>query len=214
MFLATNVLIVITHPQYIENEVEQLSLLFKSNLQTLHLRKPNWKKADYEALLKSIAPAHKKKLMLHQYHELALKYNVKGLHLKEEHRHKLSMSEIKALKKDLMKKSMLLSSSFHATEEIKPYDGLFDFVFFSPVFESISKPGYLPSSEFRLQSSELKATKVIALGGIQESNISLTKEMGFDGGAMLGAIWQDPHQALSRFEAIKKAYETAFHTFI
>lgn len=203
-------LIVISSPEYQENEIEQIELLFDQGLETFHLRKPNLTKERFEFFLKSISPEHKKKVVLNQYHELALKYNVKGLHLKEDHRNGLSKQEIKEVRKNLQKRNTLLSSSFHKLEDIEQCDGLFDYVFLSPVFESISKPGYASGSELRVQGSEVRKTKIIALGGVKEDTIQKAKDLGYDGVAVLGAIWQEPSQSLSRFETIKSEYQASF----
>ena len=202
-------LIVLSDPNKINNEQQLSSQIFKSGLQTFHLRKPDYTKEDYEELLKAISPENKKKVVLHQYHELATKYNVKGLHLKEENRKKLSLDKLKDLKKEMKNKNLTLSSSFHSVEEMIKYDGLFDYVFLSPVFESISKPGYVAGCELRVLG-KMNKTKVIALGGIQASNILKAKEYGFDGVAVLGAIWQNPDQAIQQFEEIQKQYSSLF----
>jgi len=178
-------------------------------LETLHLRKPEMTKLEYEELLKAIPSEHKRKVMLHQHHDLAAKYNVKGLHLKEESRHKLSLQEVKELKRDLSRKNMLFSSSFHEMNEMGTYDGLFDYVFLSPVFESISKSEYRANPLLK-EVVKMKGTKVIALGGIQAENIVLTKAYGFDGVAVLGAIWQDPTHSLPRFKEIQFQHAQQF----
>ena len=203
-------LIVISPEEIIVNEGEIINQLLSNGLELYHLRKPISVKLEYEEFIKTIPSKNKRSIVLHQHHELALRYNVKGLHLKENHRNSLSKQEIKDLKKNLQNRNMILSSSFHSLEEIKTYDGLFDYVFLSPVFESISKPGYVSGSKFRVQGSEVRKTKIIALGGIQESTVAKAKDLGFDGIAVLGAIWQEPSQAFSRFEAIKREYEASF----
>ena len=114
-------LIVLSHPEKRKNESQILGTLFENGLETLHLRKPSWSKQEYEALLKSIAPEHKRKVVLHHYHELALTYNVKGLHVREESRLHLPITELKSLKKELKRKNLSFSSSFHATENLSDY---------------------------------------------------------------------------------------------
>lgn len=203
-------LIVITSEKNRENEIEELNSLFELGLETLHLRKPASTKDELESLLKGIAPAHKRKVVLHQHHELAGKYNIKGLHLREENRNSLSTEELKKLKADLRKKNMTISSSFHAVDKMKQYDGMFDYVFLSPVFDSISKEGYTSLLECRVREVAFIKTKIIALGGIKEATIDTAKEYGFDGVAVLGALWQDEVLSLSTFEAIKKQYLRSF----
>ena len=197
-------LIVISSPDKIPNESELINQLFAQGLEILHLRKPRWNKPDFEALLKSINPEHKRKVVLHQFHELASKYNVKGLHLREENRKQLTVSELKELSKELRCKNLTFSSSFHSKEEIMLNGNVFDYVFLSPVFDSISKPDYV-GSKFNVQGLKSE-TKVISLGGIDAGNIHKTKELGFDGVAVLGAVWGRSEMALQNFSEIRMQF--------
>ena len=199
-------LIVITSPEKVANESELINQLFAQGLETLHLRKPSWIRPDFEALLKSINPEYKRKVVLHQFHELASKYNVKGLHLREENRKQLSSSELKELSKELRRKNLTFSSSFHSKEEIILNGNVFDYVFLSPVFDSISKPDYF-GSKFSVQGLKFE-TKVIALGGINANNIGKTKELGFDGVAVLGAVWGEWEKVLQNFSEISMQFIT------
>ena len=70
-----------------------------------------------------------------------------------------------------------------------------DYLFLSPIFDSISKRGYL--SQFSIESLQNAAEeglidgKVFALGGVTQAKLPLLHELGFGGAAMLGAAWQD-----------------------
>jgi thiamine-phosphate pyrophosphorylase len=206
-------LIVITSPEKLANESELINQLFDHGLEILHLRKPSCTKPDFETLLKSINLEHKRKVVLHQFHELASKYNVKGLHLREVSRKQLSISELKELSKELKRKNLTFSSSFHSKEDIIVSGNVFDYVFLSPVFDSISKPDYV-GLKFKVQSLKCE-TKIIALGGIDTSNIYDTKELGFEGAAVLGAVWGESEKALETFINIKKAFiNLSNHKFI
>ena len=79
----------------------------------------------------------------------------------------------------------------------------FDYAFFGPVFSSISKINYISVIEDDLNLSLNKtSTKIIAIGGINEENIKNVFDMGFDGAAVLGAIWQKPKEAVNNFKNI------------
>lgn len=101
-----------------------------------------------------------------------------------------------------------ISTSIHSLAEL-PFNREPDYVFFSPVFSSISKPGYgpvKPVEEFitsiRMQKEKHPWLRLIALGGINAANIVRVRDAGFDGAAMLGSIWQAP-DPLKAFAAIK-----------
>ena len=207
--LPFDMLIVITSPDKIDNEGELLNQLFVEGLECLHLRKPSWTKQEYESLLKSINSEYKRRVVLHQHHEFASKYNIKGLHLREENRLQISLTELEELKKQLKRNNLTISSSFHSQEEIEKYENVFDYVFLSPVFDSISKQGYLRNDEFGVVNDEWKSkikSKIIALGGIDASNIHKTKELGFDGSAVLGAIWQESRLVIENYKNLHKLF--------
>jgi thiamine-phosphate pyrophosphorylase len=202
-------LVLITSAYHVNDEINWLNQLFEMGLEIVHLRKPEMRKQEYEALLKAIPFAHKRKVMLHQHHELAGKYHVKGLHLREENRKELSIQEIKELKSGLDRKNMILSSSFHTMEEMVAFDGLFHYAFLSPIFQSISKPDYI-GNPLLGQAVKMNKTKIIALGGIKAETIPLAKTYGFDGIAVLGAIWENPSDSLKQFKEIQSQYSQLF----
>jgi thiamine-phosphate pyrophosphorylase len=97
-----------------------------------------------------------------------------------------------------------LSTSIHDIPSL-PRVEHFNYVFYSPVFNSISKPGYNSKvSEDLILDKAGYETKVIALGGVQVSNLPRIKRMGFDGAAVLGTLWNEPHRAVERFNQLKE----------
>jgi thiamine-phosphate pyrophosphorylase len=83
------------------------------------------------------------------------------------------------------------------------------YVWLSPIYESVSKPGYTPKwsidqlSEvlFTLRK-QLPQTKIIALGGVGIEQLSEVQRIGFDGAAVLGKLWQskNPESYLKQLE--------------
>ena len=88
-----------------------------------------------------------------------------------------------------------LSASCHSIEEVAERKLKCDYVFMSPIFDSISKQGY--KSAFSQTDIENAAKSgviddsVIALGGISWDRIPLVEAMGFGGAALLGDVWKD-----------------------
>ena len=86
-----------------------------------------------------------------------------------------------------------ISHSCHSLEEVKEMKRKCDYVFLSPVFDSISKmnynANYTPEEIKKAHKAGIIDKKVIALGGIDEDNIKQVKNYGFGGAAILGALW-------------------------
>ena len=82
--------------------------------------------------------------------------------------------------------------SCHSFEGIDAVEGKEEYCFLSPVFDSISKEGYKAKFDKEELKEFLKTErqlKVIGLGGVTEENYSELLELGFDGGAFLGSVW-------------------------
>ena len=72
------------------------------------------------------------------------------------------------------------------------YKNDYDYVFLSPIFDSISKAGYKSSfTEEMLKDASSKGIidkKVVALGGVTLDMIPYLKELNFGGAAMMGGV--------------------------
>lgn len=177
-------LFVISNPKPVANEASLINRLFDEGLPVIHLRKPESSLKEVSALLNGIHPLHYPKIALHQHHSLAGDFGISRLHYTEAARKALSAETL--LKQ---KTRHLLSTSVHSLADYQGLSEHFDYAFLSPVFNSISKPGY-PAQAFELKISDKKpSTRLIALGGIDESNCLKAYEMGYDGIAVLGAVW-------------------------
>lgn len=89
-----------------------------------------------------------------------------------------------------------ISRSCHSIEELQDLDPRLDYVFLSPIFDSVSKPGYLSafSTEILNEATAkgLINERVIALGGVTSRQLPEIERLGFGGAAMLGAAWPKP----------------------
>lgn len=105
-----------------------------------------------------------------------------------------------------------ITTGYHTISSLKSNDYLFEYVFLSPVFDSISKIGYRSTfnEDSLKQAVHASACKVIALGGIDEGKIEKAAQLGFDGVALLGAIWSaaDP---VDKFQVIQKLCSASDH---
>ena len=81
----------------------------------------------------------------------------------------------------------------------------------SPIYDSISKEGYLQHAAFSDRGTladGISASRhpVLALGGVTPDKFSELAEWGFSGAALLGAVWQadDP---VAAFQAAQEKAE-------
>lgn len=173
-------------PFFDNQELSLLPLFFEQGLDTYHLRKPTFSSTEMENYLKEIPHQYHQNIILHSHHCLVEKYQLKGCHFTENNR--------KNMPTDFLKKpKYLYSTGFHTIEEALKHFFEWDYIFLSPIFNSISKNDYKSSftlEQLKEEGKQLFEKKmVIALGGIQKKHISLLKEIGFEGFAMIGTIW-------------------------
>jgi thiamine-phosphate pyrophosphorylase len=181
-------LVLLTHPEIFPGEADLLNrMLAEHSGLTVHLRKPRWNRVQTAQLLSAIGAIFHKQIVLHRHHELLEHYTLKGLHVTAEDRKRLPLSPA------------AISTSFHSLEEALHAGDSFRHFFCSPVFQSISKPGYTGTENWDIsgQPEKLRA-KAVALGGIDSTTIQQARLKGFRHFAVLGAVWQsgDPEMAL------------------
>ncbi|WP_339703046.1 thiamine phosphate synthase [Algoriphagus aquimarinus] len=193
-------LIVISSPDQVNDEAKIINKLFKSGLEYLHVRKPADTEEQVRKLIAGIDTDYYPRLSLHQHHCLAEEFGIKRLHYTENERGKLKNNTLEGL----INNGFILSTSVHDLSLLASLNE-YHYVFFGPVYNSISKQGYksvLPP-EFKL--STMKALPlVIGIGGIEAKNIDRIKTMNFDGAAILGSIWKNTEQAVENFKIIQE----------
>ncbi len=195
---------VITNPVSIPNEHLLINQLFDEGLEVLHLRKPDQVVNEIEDLLKQIAPKYYSKIALHQHHYLIERYSLKRIHYVEDRRSKTDETAFKEQRDE----GITLSTSIHQINEYYDLSDCFDYCFFGPVFNSISKQGYpsVISNDFKLTMN--RNVKIIALGGIDVNKIEEVRNLGFSGIALLGALWHAKNP-VEQFKRIQQQWKKA-----
>jgi thiamine-phosphate pyrophosphorylase len=196
--------------------------LFGQGLKIFHLRKPGYTIDEMQNFLKAVQPRYLRRIMIHSNYELIGKYNLGGIHLSGDYLKKVSESTLKGIYSIARKKNLKVSTSIHRLEELNNLSFNYDYVFLSPVFDSISKPGYLGTLSHQEISESLKhkkiKTEVIGLGGIDQTTLGKAMEMNFDGVALLGALWKEFSKSgtvfstIEIFNLIKEKCQTAEQT--
>ncbi len=195
-------LIIISTEKFFEQETETVCSLFESGLLCFHLRKPQSEKEELQDFLKKIPQKFHNRIVLHEHFSLLDEFNLKGIHLNRRNPIPYEKSGIS------------ISKSCHTIKEIQAEISAFDYVFLSPVFDSISKNGYKKAFSdvelIKAKRENIINEKVIALGGITPATIAKVKSYGFGGIAILGGIWGDfeitgdRNTLLQRLEIYKK----------
>ncbi|MET6999336.1 thiamine phosphate synthase [Chitinophaga defluvii] len=191
---------IITSPERIHEEPKILRELLQAGAGSILLRKPGWSVQEYAALLDSIDPDCYPGIRISQYPELCSKYGLGGVHVGETVRATLTSRQMEYFNRQ----HWHTSTSIHTPAMIPVLGNIWDTLLLGPVFNSISKPGYSSriKADTRLDKTGSTA-RIIALGGVDHTNVHLLRQMHFDGAALLGAIWQQPARAIINYHRIQ-----------
>lgn len=174
--------IVVTNPEFIPHEAEMIMRLFDAGLDTLHLRKPHSQPEYCTALLAKLPVWMRRHTVVHEHFGLCDEYGLQGIHLNL--RNPAPPSGFHG---------HTVSASCHSLGEVEERKAGLDYVFLSPVFDSISKQGYQSAytAEQLASAAQLGVidSRVIALGGITKGGIAQLREWHFGGAAFLGDVW-------------------------
>jgi len=168
----------------VKNEINILNQLFEAGLEYFHLRKPEKNFEEHCDYLNQIDEKYHNRIVVHLFHELVNKFNIKGIHFQEQKRRDV-LDIPSDYFKDLSMDGKTISSSFHEPEELINADFEFDYHLLSPVFSSISKKGY----EGKGFDVNHITKKVIGMGGVTTNNLEEFTQLGFKGVGVLGGVW-------------------------
>jgi len=202
-------LIVISSSGIIENEAKLITGLFEAGLETFHLRKHKLSTKATKELLNAIPEHFHKRIIIHSHHNLAWRFNLRGIHLTKSHikRKYKTWLTIKIIQ--LKNREISITSSFNNIGQLfeinKNYS--FSYVFLSPIFDSLNSKFQGGFTEHSLKSAIQKTTaKVIARGGVDMNAIEKANTIGFEGLAFYSAIWKKK-EPIAEFNKIIEKFQ-------
>lgn len=191
----------ISAPDFLPGEAEAVTALLEAGAWRVHVRKPEADAESIARLLEEFPQCYRSRLSMHDRHELAARFGVGGVHLN---------SRNPSVPDGF---GGMVSRSCHSIAELSQYSSVCDYMFLSPVFDSISKSGY--TSRFSLEEIRRRIVagsdvatarmdvmssdgdcrpvdweRVFALGGVCPDNVRLLEDVGFGGAAVLGYLWE------------------------
>ena len=153
-------LVIITEPGFFPREPEALRRLLDGLECRVHLRKPGSAAEDMRRLVESLPEELRPRLTLQDHLLLAPEYGAGGVHPTSR------FPEVPAGWRGLV------SRSCHSLDEVAVYRDA-DYMFLSPVFDSISKSGYssaFSDAQLREAAGRQIGPRVYALGGVRPEN--------------------------------------------
>ena len=189
--------IVITCPFFFDEEAEAINNYLHRGFK-VHIRKPESNIRQVEGLLCRIPVEYRSRVVLHDFFSLAEQYAVGGVHLNSR-----NAEPPKGW-------GGTVSRSCHSLEEVRQWKNEMNYVSLSPIYDSISKKGYMSAfSKEALAKAVSDGTideKVYALGGVTFDKLQEVYQTGFGGAMILGDAWKGLKDSFSRLAAFGLRY--------
>jgi len=198
--------IIISYPDTVKKEIQLVVEILASDVDFFHVRKPHFDFLDMKQYLDQIPEEYHYKIVLHSHYQLINEYDLGGINLNRRSLNQIcieSESDKCYIEPILLRNNQIeingltpsiVSYSAHSFEEIQHLNFKTDYVFLSPIFDSITKHGYTSKftdhAELKFKLSQNRHN-IVALGGITSEMSENLKQIGFYGYARLGDFWQD-----------------------
>lgn len=198
-------LILLSTSDFFVEEDTIINALFEEGLDLLHLRKPNSEPVYSERLLTLLPEEWHSRIVVHEHFYLKDEFNLRGIHLSEHD------------PEPPVGYTGQLSRSCHSLEALATQREGMDYVFLSPVFDSITYPDrHAAFTEQQLHDAARAGIidrKVMAAGGINSETLPLLADYGFGGAVVLGDLWTrfnihsglDYKEVIAHFRKLRKA---------
>ena len=195
-------LIVITPSEMLENETAQLIRMLEMGITNVHIRKPKLSTAEMRKYIVSIPEHFHDRLVIHSHHNLALAFNLKGIHITRLHKKRWFRLWLNRTILRSRGRTFIQTGSYRKIASLYEEAPNYDYVFLSPVFDSLSGSFQGGFNEFSLTAALKKNMhKVIARGGISIEQIEKVRSIGFDGMALYSCLWKKK-EPVAALEAI------------
>jgi thiamine-phosphate pyrophosphorylase len=191
-------IVVISQSKVIEDEHKIITQLFEAGLGTLHVRKPRLRTKQLIEYLDKIPHQFHNRIIVHSHHNLASKYNLLGVHYTRLHLEPNFRNWWREKKLSFIKRKLIRTSSHNKLASLyDERDIEYDYVFLSPIFDSITGKYQSGFYEDSIKAAVQKTgLKIVARGGIDITRIEKVNELGLYGLALYSCLWnsQDPLQ--------------------
>ena len=202
-------IIVISPSKIRDNEINAVVQMFEAGLDTYHVRKPTFSTKQMQEYIEQIPKQFHNRIIIHSHHNLARKYNLQGVHYTKKHLEKnirnwwrekmLRLSTSHFIKTTSHGKL----SSLYDAEDLK-----FDYVFLSPIFDSITGKYQSGFYEESIKAAINKTgKKIIARGGVDITRVDKIHELGFYGLALYSVIWDKENPLEEYLKVVRSCNE-------
>ena len=202
-------LIVITPSKDMPLEQDIVVKMFENGLNTLHIRKSKHTTLQIQDYINNIPKHFHNRIVLHSHHKLALKFNLKGIHLGSIHLSKHWEYWLVRLRLKLKYTNIHKSRSYSRIQQVyltENHD--FNYCLIGTMYNNLTSKLFSGFYEESLLAAIKSCGKnLVAKGGTSEKNIETTHQLGFYGIAFNSYIWKAKDPLGNFIKIIKKMKE-------
>jgi thiamine-phosphate pyrophosphorylase len=182
---------VITPSKDVPDEQTLVTKMFESGLKTLHLRKPKHSTNQLADYINEIPKHFHDRIVIHSHHNLALKYNLKGIHLSRVHLSRNWRYWLIRTRLRLKFKHSSKSRSYSKLQQVyNVEEHVFDYFLIGTMFNNMTGELYSGFYEDGVIAANKNAGKrLIARGGTSPRSIEKARKYGFAGIAFNSYLW-------------------------
>ena len=186
-------LFVITSSKEVPDEISVITKMFECGLTNLHLRKPKYSTRQMTEYLNEIPEHFHKYIVIHSHHPLALKFDLKGIHLTSTHlSKKWKYFFVRQRSKFKFGKTSKSRSYSRLQQMYDKEEYTFDYVLIGTMFNSFTGEFYSGFYEAGIKAAIKNSGKrFVARGGTSPQIIAKAAELGFYGLAFNSYIWDN-----------------------
>lgn len=178
-------IIAVTPEEIAPGEAAKIARLLDSGaVDFVHLRHPRETLAEMKRLVEDVPQRLHSRLRIHGHFALLDDFNLAGPHLNSR-----CPSWQRPVADGAGRWRPTLTRTCHTLGELAD-PGSYAYVTLSPIYPSISKPGYSGAFDTQQLREAIAGRRVVALGGVTPSKFLPLRRLGFYGAAMLGYVWE------------------------
>lgn len=189
-------LLVLSNSKKDPDEPVYVTQFLEHGLDVFHLRKPDFSSREMDEYINQIPARFWGNIVIHSHYHLVKKYNLLGIHLGKTKRRSWFFKKFRLPYMRLTNPKLQVTTSFHHLASLYEETYPFDYVFLSPIFDSISKSGYQSGFSHHNIASAINRShfKIMALGGIEIDKLEFVKNSHFAGVVLSGVLWQNENK--------------------
>jgi thiamine-phosphate pyrophosphorylase len=204
--------IIVISPSKRDNKADEIKTvigLFENGLETYHLRKPKFSTKELSEYIKNIPEQFHNRIVIHSHHNIARKFNLKGVHYTKAHLKKNFKNWWREKTLGIAKSNLIKTASHTKLSSVYDNNDMkFDYEFLSPIFDSLTGKYQSGFYEEGIKAAIKKTGKnLVARGGVDITRIEKVQELGFRGMALYSCIWDNPTPVEEYIKIVKRFNE-------